>query len=79
MSERSETLLKIEGMTCGHCVRHVDEALRALDGVAEVEVRLAEGEALVRHDARAPVAGLVEAVREAGYEAAAGQVTGALG
>ena len=66
-----ETVLKVEGMSCANCVRHVDEALREIAGVAEVEVRLGEGKALITHDpARAPLTALIEAVREAGYEAA---------
>jgi copper chaperone len=40
--------LKIEGMTCGHCVLAVKEALGAVPGVAgAVEVDLAGGEARV--------------------------------
>lgn len=66
-----ETVLNVEGMTCANCVRHVDEALRELAGVDEVDVRLSEGRAIVRHDPdRAPITALVDAVREAGYEAA---------
>ena len=37
----SETLnLKVEGMTCGHCVRAVTRAVQALDPAARVEVDL---------------------------------------
>jgi copper chaperone CopZ len=61
--------MRIEGMTCGHCVRAVEEALRALPGV-EVE-QVAIGEATVAFDpARTPRAELDEAVRDAGYELA---------
>lgn len=30
----------IEGMTCGHCVKHVKEALSELEGVTGVDVNL---------------------------------------
>ncbi len=30
----------IEGMTCGHCVNHVKEALSELEGVTGVDVNL---------------------------------------
>lgn len=30
----------IEGMSCGHCVNHVREALGELKGVAQIEVNL---------------------------------------
>ncbi len=69
MSNERETLLKVTGMTCGNCVRHVDHALRDLEGVSAVEVRLREGEVVVKHDAeKARVEALLEALREAGYE-----------
>jgi copper chaperone CopZ len=68
--EDQDTTLDVRGMTCGGCVRHVTHALEGIDGVRRVEVRLAEGRALVRHDGgRAPVRSLLEAVGEAGYDA----------
>ena len=60
--------LKIEGMTCNHCVGHVKEALSGVAGVqGPVEVSLANGEALVpgSPDPQA----LVAAVAEEGYSA----------
>ncbi|WP_293181140.1 cation transporter [Oceanithermus sp.] len=44
-----ETRLKIEGMSCGHCVAAVHRALAAVPGVEEVlEVSLERGEARLR-------------------------------
>jgi copper chaperone len=64
-----ETILQVDGMSCPSCIRHIDGALRALDGIAQVDVRLREGTVVVRHDpASAPVDALVEAVRSAGYD-----------
>lgn len=40
--------LRIEGMTCGHCVAAVERALKAVEGV-EVE-RVEIGSAVVAHD-----------------------------
>lgn len=66
----TETLLAVEGMTCGSCIRHVTTALRGVDGVGQVQVSLKDGQARVTHDAaQAPVGALVEALREAGYGA----------
>jgi copper chaperone len=63
------TTLDVQGMTCGSCVRHVSHAVRALDGVADVDVKLREGIVTVRHDAgQVPVTSLIEALRQAGYE-----------
>lgn len=59
--------LKVTGMSCGGCVRHVTAALQALEGVERVEVDLAGG--LVRIDGSADDANLVAALAEAGYPA----------
>lgn len=67
----SDTLtLKIEGMTCMHCVAAVKKALAAVDGVDEVvDVSLDSGSATVRGCADAGA--LIAAVKESGYTAAA--------
>ncbi|MDX2006197.1 MAG: heavy metal-associated domain-containing protein [Meiothermus sp.] len=59
--------LKVEGMSCNNCVRHVREALEGVEGVEKVEVSLEGGRATVQGNA--PVAKLIEAVREEGYSA----------
>ncbi len=43
-----ETTLKIEGMSCGHCVATVTDVLSEVDGVNEVNVSLAENCAVVK-------------------------------
>lgn len=56
-------------MRCPSCVRHINDALRKLDGVDKVEVRLSDGKVLVRHDrAQATTSRMIAALREAGYE-----------
>lgn len=70
MNARSQTTLNVEGMSCGSCVSHVNKALRQLDGVFEVQVRLREGQVSVVHDAAAaPIELLIEELRELGYPA----------
>lgn len=65
------TVLRIEGMTCQHCVRHVTRALERVEGVEAVAVDLEAGRAEVRPRAgtRPAPEALVAAVRDAGYEA----------
>jgi copper chaperone len=67
----SETVkLKIEGMTCMHCVAAVQKALASVDGVDEVvEVSLENGSATVRGHAATDA--LIAAVQESGYSAIA--------
>lgn len=60
--------LKISGMTCGHCVKAVTEALAEVPGVEHVvEVSLERGVARVEGDADSGK--LIAAVEEEGYEA----------
>lgn len=37
--------VKIKGMRCGHCVGAVTKALEAIEGITNVKVDLAKGEA----------------------------------
>lgn len=68
MNSEQTTLLDVEGMTCGSCVRHINQALGSLEGVREVQVKMREGQALVLHDfAKISIDGLIEALSEAGY------------
>ncbi len=71
MKTNEETTLKVEGMSCPSCVRHIDGTLREVKGVREVNVQFERGQVLVRHDSAAADANaLVEALRNAGYESA---------
>lgn len=61
--------LKVDGMSCGHCVNAVKQALESVEGVRSAQVDLASGSAQVEiAEAVAPQA-LVDAVVEEGYEA----------
>ncbi len=60
--------LKVEGMSCNHCVNAVTRALGAVPGVDRVvEVNLERGEAVI--EGSADVAQLVAAVEEEGFKA----------
>lgn len=60
-----KTQLKIEGMSCGHCVRSVKEALESVEGVKSADVSLEQKSAAVEHEA--DIAALIHAVEEEGY------------
>ncbi len=61
--------LKIQGMTCNHCVMRVAKALKALPGVQDAQVDLQKGEAVVTHDdAGISPEKLSFAVVDAGYK-----------
>lgn len=59
--------LRVEGMTCGHCVSAVTRAVKAVDPEANVQVDLGTGR--VRVDGRSPAEALGKAITEAGYTA----------
>ncbi len=69
-SGSKEISLKVTGMTCMMCVKHVTEALENVPGVTRAEVTLSPPRALVRYDpARASAGAMIAAVRTAGYDA----------
>jgi len=61
----SQTILKVEGMTCNHCKMRVEKALQGVSGVESVQVDLAGKEATVT--GTADRAQLIKAILEAGY------------
>lgn len=61
-------VLKVEGMSCNHCVMHVKNALLAVDGVADAQVDLDTKTATVSLDQEVAEDVLTAAVVEAGYE-----------
>jgi Cu+-exporting ATPase len=72
MTEHAMTnvTLAIQGMTCGHCVKRVQQALVATPGVARATVTLEPSQARVEFDASAATPQqLAAAVTTAGYAA----------
>ena len=68
--ERNETMkktLKVEGMSCMHCVNRVKNALEGVEGVTSADVNLEQGQAVVEGTEFSDEA-LKQAVAEAGYE-----------
>ena len=55
----------VSGMTCGHCVRAVTQAIQGLDAAARVTVDLEGG--LVVVDSTAAPALVADAIRAEGY------------
>ncbi|MDO4288371.1 MAG: heavy metal translocating P-type ATPase [Eubacterium sp.] len=62
--------LSVSDMSCKHCVKRVEDALKAVDGVADVQVSLENAEATVELSGDVADDSLVAAVTEAGYPAA---------
>lgn len=68
-NERREITLDVQGMTCATCAQRVSGALRAVDGVLDVQVQVREGRATVSHSGASTDA-LIHALERVGYTAA---------
>ncbi|WEN43217.1 hypothetical protein CKCBHOJB_02830 [Thauera sp. GDN1] len=67
-----EVTIKVEGMSCGGCVRNVTGVLKGLAGVEDAQVSLEQGSATVRFDpAQVSVDALRTAVEDAGFDSPA--------
>ena len=59
-------IISIEGMSCGHCVKHVETALKGLSSVKSVKVDLKKNQAEVALSSEDDQA-IRDAVSDAGY------------
>jgi copper chaperone len=66
--EDDMTTIKINGMSCNHCVMAVTKALRDIDGIRNVKVDLEKGEAAFDEDETIDMEIIKERIRKAGYE-----------
>ncbi|MBK7025390.1 MAG: heavy-metal-associated domain-containing protein [Sulfuritalea sp.] len=64
------TTIKVDGMSCGGCVKSVTGVLTALDGVAKADVSLEQKQAVVEFDAAKVTRDqLKAAIEDAGFDA----------
>lgn len=60
--------LQVGGMSCGHCVKAVQQAITSVEGATAESVDI--GKATVAFDpSRTSVGAVIDAVADAGYEA----------
>lgn len=62
-------VFNVEGMTCGHCVKAVTNAVQREDEAAEVKVDLAQKQVSVKSEL--PSEQILQLIRDEGYEARA--------
>jgi len=63
----SETIVKITGMTCGHCEGRVTAELSKLDGVSDVKASASDAQAVVTSAGVLDADAISRAVIAAGY------------
>ncbi|HWQ41361.1 MAG TPA: heavy metal-associated domain-containing protein [Desulfosporosinus sp.] len=61
----SETMFKVDGMTCKHCKMNVEKAIQAVSGVESVTVDLETKEVVVT--GQADHKQIIMAIKTAGY------------
>jgi len=62
--------LKVDGMSCQHCVKTVKEALLSNDGVSKADVNLDKNKAFVEYDSeKVSKDALIKSVNDSGYKA----------
>lgn len=59
-------MMKVNGMSCGHCVRAITKVLIELDNTAKVQIDIASQ--TVRFDGDADQEEVVLAIQDAGYD-----------
>ena len=61
--------LKVEGMSCAHCVNAVESSVGELQGVSSVKVDLASGQVEVNYDdSKTSLNQIQETIEEQGYD-----------
>ena len=62
------TTINIKGMSCNHCVMAVSKALNEVDGIKDVRVDLAKGEAAFDEGKPIDMDLVRKGIQKAGYE-----------
>lgn len=63
-------VLKVEGMSCGHCVNSIESSVGELNGVSAVKVDLATKEVTVEFENGVTLEEIKETIEDQGYDIA---------
>ena len=63
-----KTVVNIDGMTCQHCVKAVEEIIMEIKGVVSVDVSLEAASAVIEYE-NANIVDIVEEINDSQYEA----------
>jgi copper chaperone len=67
MTAMQVTTIKIQGMSCEHCVAAVTKALDEVEGLCNCQVDLSTGEVKFEEEKPVDMNAVIEAVEKAGY------------
>jgi len=69
MAMLKKATIRIDGMSCQHCVKTVTDVMMGIDGVSQVKVNLKKGEARLKFERdRLDLESLETAIVTAGFE-----------
>lgn len=63
----NQVTLQVEGMSCGHCVKSVENSVGALNGVERVLVELNNGTVAVEYNNDVDVKKITDTIEDQGY------------
>lgn len=63
-----KSIIKVEGMSCEHCVRAVKNAVGALNGVSDVAVDLKGKAVTVEHNEQVSLKQIKAEIEDQGYD-----------
>lgn len=63
-------VLKVEGMSCGHCVNSIESSVGELTGVSSVKVDLAKNDVTVEYDNAETLKQVKATIEDQGYDVA---------
>jgi len=63
----NQVTLQVQGMTCGHCVKSVENSVGAMNGVERVLVELSNGTVAVEYNNDVDVQKITDTIEEQGY------------
>lgn len=60
--------LRVDGMSCSHCVNSITKAVEAIEGVVNVEVDLKANIVIVEYQSQAAIQQIKDQIEDQGYE-----------
>jgi len=64
----AQSVIRVDGMSCAHCVKAVTGAVNALRGISDVAVDLKAKTVTVEHDLTLPLDIIKYEIEEQGYD-----------
>ncbi|PUB10620.1 copper chaperone CopZ [Paenisporosarcina sp. OV554] len=63
----NQVTLQVQGMSCGHCVKSIENSVGAIEGVEKVNVQLNDGTVDVEFNNKVDVQKITDTIEDQGY------------